>query len=147
MLSPFSLKMRSARKYPNSVARIPIPAPTMTSLIQWRLLSCRVIPVAVAAAYPPMLYQGLRCPYSLCNMVAVMKAVAVCPEGKEFRAEPSGRFTRQVYLSELTAMAINPVENASETSIRPQELRLWTPQAFSASIAPAGAYWSQSSYS
>ena len=81
---------------------------------------------------------GLRCPYSLCSMVAVMKAVAVCPEGKEFRAEPSGRFTRQVYLSELTAMAIKPCGECVRDEHPAQELRLWTPQAFSASIAPAG---------
>ena len=76
---------------------VPIPAPTMTSLIQWRLLSCRVTPVAVATAYPPMLYQGLRCPYSLWSMVAVMKAVAVCPEGRSCgrsrRAVSRGRCT------------------------------------------------------
>ncbi|MFR6416067.1 MAG: hypothetical protein ACLUNS_10445 [Alistipes shahii] len=35
--------------------------------------------------------------------MAVMKAVAVCPEGKELRDEPSGRITRQEYFSELTA--------------------------------------------
>ena len=39
-----------------------------------------------------------------------MKAVAVWPEGKELRDDPSGRITRQEYLSELTAMAINPAE-------------------------------------
>ena len=33
------------------------------------------------------------CPYSLLNMVAVINAVAVCPEGKEWRLEPSGRST------------------------------------------------------
>ena len=93
-----------------------------------------------------MLYQGLRWPYSLWSIVAVMKAVAVCPEGKELRVEPSGRMTRHEYLSELTAMAISPAEKASETSMRPHELRLWTPQAFMATMAPAGAYCSQSSY-
>ena len=92
-----------------------------------------------------MLYHGLRWPYSLWSIVAVMKTVAVWPEGKELRDEPSGRITRHEYLSELTAMAISPAEKASETSMRPQELRPRTPQAFRASIAPAGAYCSQSS--
>ena len=48
-----------------------------------------------------------------------MKAVAVCPEGKELRVEPSGRITLQEYLSELTAVAISAAEKASETSMRP----------------------------
>lgn len=74
-----------------------------------------------------------------------LKAVAVCPEGKELRDDPSGRITRQEYLSELTPMAMSPAEKASETSMRPHELRPLTPQAFRATIAPAGAYWSQSS--
>ena len=92
-----------------------------------------------------MLYRGLRWPYSLWSIVAAMKAVAVCPEGKELRDDPSGRITRQEYLSELTPMAMSPAEKASETSMRPHELRPLTPQAFRATIAPAGAYWSQSS--
>ena len=69
-----------------------------------------------------------------------MKAVAVWPEGKELRDDPSGRITRQEYLSELTAMAINPAEKASEVSMRPQELRPCTPKAFMPSITAAGAY-------
>jgi len=92
-----------------------------------------------------MLYHGLRWPYYLWSIVAAMKAVAVCPEGKELRDDPSGRITRQEYLSELTPMAMSPAEKASETSMRPHELRPLTPQAFRATIAPAGAYWSQSS--
>lgn len=74
------------------------------------------------------------------SIVAIMKAVAVWPEGKELRVDPSGRITRQEYLSELTAMAITPAEKASETSIRPHELRLSTPQAFNPTIATAGMY-------
>ena len=87
-----------------------------------------------------MLYHGLRCPYSLWSIVAVMKTVAVCPEGNELRVEPSGRITRNEYFSELTAAAISPTENASETSMRPQELRPLTPKAFMPSITAAGAY-------
>lgn len=37
-------------------------------------------------------------------------------------------------------MAITPAEKASETSIRPHELRLSTPQAFNPTIATAGMY-------
>ena len=87
-----------------------------------------------------MLYHGLRWPYSLWSIVAVMKAVAVCPEGKELRDEPSGRITRQEYFNELTPTAIRPAEKASETSMRPHELRPLTPKAFMPTITPAGAY-------
>ena len=87
-----------------------------------------------------MLYHGLRWPSSLWSIVAVMKAVAVWPGGKELRVEPSGRMTLQLYLSELTAMAISAAEKASDVSMRPHELRLSTPQAFRPSISPAGAY-------
>lgn len=76
----------------------------------------------------------------MCSIVAVMKAVAVCPEGNELRDDPSGRITRQEYLSELTAMAISPTEKASDVSIRPHELRLRTPAAFMPTITAAGAY-------
>ena len=87
-----------------------------------------------------MLYHGLRCPYSLCSIVAVIKAVAVWPEGNELRVEPSGRITRKEYFSELTAAAISPAEKASETSMRPHELRLSMPQTFIPTSRAAGAY-------
>ena len=41
--------------------------------------------VKVAPEYPAMLYSGLTIPYSLCMKVAFVKAMAVCPEGNEFR--------------------------------------------------------------
>ncbi len=88
-----------------------------------------------------MLYHGLRVmPYSLCSMVAVMKAVAECPDGNEWRFDPSGRITLTVCFRVLTAIAISEAENASETSIRPQELLPCMPPIFSPSMAMAGAY-------
>ena len=73
-------------------------------------------------------------------MVAVMKAVAVCPEGKEWLFEPSGRVTWVVCLSVLTTLPINKAENASDASMRPHELRLSTPPIFIPSITAAGRY-------
>ncbi|WP_300923497.1 hypothetical protein, partial [uncultured Alistipes sp.] len=70
-----------------------------------------------------------------------MKAVAACPDGKELRVEPSGRSARTEYLSELTMAAIKAAEKALETIIRPQELRLLTPQAFNPQANAKGAYW------
>jgi hypothetical protein len=57
-------------------------------------------------------------------MVADMKAVAVCPDGNEFRWLPSGLRRLMEYLTALTAVAIVATENASETIILPHELRL-----------------------
>ncbi|WP_337439553.1 hypothetical protein [Alistipes sp.] len=74
------------------------------------------------------------------SIVAAMKAVAVCPEGKELRVEPSGRITLQEYLSELTAVAISAAEKASETSMRPHKLRLRTPKAFIPNMVAMGRY-------
>ena len=86
---------------------MPIPAPQNTSLIQWRLLSMRITPVAVARPYPAMLYRGLTVrPYSLWRMVAATKAVAVCPDGNEFRVLLSGRIWLAVYLMLFTEAAM-----------------------------------------
>ena len=71
-------------------------------------------------------------------MVALMKATAVCPEGNEFCLDPSGRVTFVVYFRVLTAVATKAAEKASETSMRPQELRPSTPAAFSPNMAAAG---------
>jgi len=68
-----------------------------------------------------------------------MKAVAVCPEGKELRDDPSGRITRQEYLSELTPMAMSPAEKASETSMRPHELRPPDAAGFQGHHRPGGS--------
>ena len=95
----------------------------------------------VAMVYPPILYHGLLVrPYSLCSIVAAIKAVAVCPEGNELLPEPSGRGWFTVYLRPLTINAINPAENASETNILPHELRLSTPATFNPNISAMGAY-------
>ena len=68
------------------------------------------------------------------------KAVAVCPDGNDLLFDPSGRGIRQVYFRELTAPAISATEKASDTNIRPHELRPRTPPIFSPSINAAGAY-------
>ena len=48
-----------------------------------------------------------------------MKAVAVCPEGKELEVEPSGRSSAAEYLIPLTKAAINTAEKALLASKRP----------------------------
>ena len=60
---------------------MPIPAPISTSLSQCLLFAMRIMPVADATVYAPIPIHGLLPPYSLVSIVAVMKAVAVCPEG------------------------------------------------------------------
>ena len=87
-----------------------------------------------------MLNQGLRRPYSLCRIVAAMKAVAACPDGKELRVDPSGRSTCTVYFNVLTVAAISPAAKAFETIMRPHELRLRTPQAFIPQVSARGPY-------
>ena len=96
--------------------------------------------MVAATEYAPTLYQTLLSPYSLLNIVAVMKAVAVCPDGKELRPERSGRISLTEYFSPLTREAIMAAENASDTSILPHELRLLIPAAFIPTITAAGAY-------
>ena len=119
---------------------MPMPAPVKTSLSQCLLLAIRMSPVAVATLYAPMPIHGLLCPYSLLSMVAVINAVAVCPEGNECRFEPSGRSTFVVCFKVFTVASISSAEKASETSSLPHELRLCTPEAFRPSMATAGAY-------
>ena len=65
---------------------MPIPAPAKTSPVQCRLLATLKIPVAVANANPEVAYKILLLLYSKNNKVALLKAIAVCPEGKEFLA-------------------------------------------------------------
>lgn len=96
--------------------------------------------VAVAAVYAPKLNHGLLHPYSLCIMVATIKAVAVCPEGKELFELPSGRGLRTVYFMPFTRPAMIAAENASDTSMRPHWVRLSYPDTFIPTIAMAGAY-------
>src|SRR5690606_26630222 len=94
------------KKYPSSVDRIPIPAPARTSEIQCLLLRFLPIPVNVDAANPPILYAGFTIPYSLCKKLALVKAIEVCPDGKELLLEPSGRSTLAVYFIVLTRIPI-----------------------------------------
>src|SRR5690606_15770267 len=111
--APLSLNILSARMYPSSVERMPMPAPASTSDIQCRLFICLPIAVAVEAVYPAMLYRGLRYwPYSLCRKLAFIKELAVCPEGKELLELPSGRSTLAVYLMLFTSAPMIRAENA-----------------------------------
>ena len=66
---------------------MPIAAPAATSVTQCLLFNTLETPVNAAKVYPPMLSHGLRPSYSICSIVAVMNAVAVCPEGKELDAD------------------------------------------------------------
>ncbi len=119
---------------------MPMPAPVSTSLNQCLLFAILISPVAVATVYALMPIHGLLCPYSFVSIVAVINAVAVCPEGKEWLLEPSGRTICVVLFNVLTTDAIATAENASDTSILFQELRPFTPAAFSPNIKAAGAY-------
>ena len=127
-------------KYPNLTEATPMTAPAMTSEAQCLSFMILEMPVAEAIAYPPKLNQGLRQPYSSCNMAAIMKLVAVCPEGKELLEVPSGRGLAAEYFIPLTAIVMMAAENASETAMRPQEVRLSYPPAFNPSSTAAGAY-------
>ena len=118
-----------------------MPAPAITSVSQWRLLRIRDRPVTAAAVYPPMLSHGSFHPYSLCSIVAVRKAVAVWPDGKELRRLPSGRIRAMEYFIPFTVPAIIAAEKASLTNIRPHSLLPSYPLIFRPSITPAGAYW------
>ena len=55
-----------------------------------------------SVVYAPIPIHGLLCPYSLLNIVAVINAVAVCPDGKECLSEPSRRPTFIVRFSVFT---------------------------------------------
>lgn len=79
-------------------------------------------------------------PYSLVSIVAVIKAVAVWPEGNERRLEPSGRSTCSPSLIPLVTAAMMATEKASDTSMRPHDDRLRTPAAFRPTITTAGEY-------
>ncbi len=74
------------------------------------------------------------------SIVAVIKAVAVCPEGNDRVLEPSGRRTCTLSFSPLVTAAITATEKASDTSILPHEERPRTPAAFSPTITTAGEY-------
>ena len=137
--NPLPFMKASVIQYPNSVDRIPKPAPTMTSLSQCLLFAIRISPVAVAMVYAPTLTHGEMCPYSLDSIVAVIKAVAVCPEGKLCLLLPSGRVTLVVYLSPCTTPVIKVMVIASLIIILPHEDLLGTPAAFKPSMTAAGA--------
>ena len=53
-----------------------------------------------------------------------MKAVAVCPDGKELCLLPSGLRRPTEYFTPFTAALITATDRASEVSILPHELRL-----------------------
>lgn len=59
---------------------------------------------------------------------APVNAVAVCPEGNELRAEESGRFSRTVYLTELTIAVMTRYEVAAAAIRSPKECFAFTPQ-------------------
>ncbi len=63
------------------------------------------------------------------------------PRRKRIAGRAVGRSARTEYLSELAMAAIKAAEKALETIIRPQELRLLTPQAFNPQANAKGAYW------
>ena len=75
------------------VLKIPIPAPATTSVNQCLSLYTLKTPVPVAITYPEIPYQMETSLYSCQRNSAPAKAVAVCPEGKELKAEPSGLST------------------------------------------------------
>jgi hypothetical protein len=105
------------------------------------LFIIRETPVTAAAVYPPILYHGFFHPYSIWSIVADMNAVAVCPEGKELYALPSGRSLPTEYLMPFTVAAMMATENASLTNIRLQEeLRPSIPYAFIPTVSITGAY-------
>ena len=72
--------------------------------------------------------------------MAVTNAVAVCPEGKEWSSELSGRpvLMRCFMLCVAASMIAPPA--APDTAMRAHELRLSTPKAFSPSVAASGRY-------
>ena len=82
-------------------------------------------------------YPG-ECPRTGCRMPG--HGPCICPDGKEWLLEPSGRITLEVVFNELTAAAMRATEKASEASILPHELRPSTPPAFIPSITAAGRY-------
>lgn len=87
-----------------------------------------------------MLYHGLSMPYSLCRIVAHIKAVAVCPEGNELFDELSGRISLVVYFKVLTKPAIKAAEKTLLTVSSFHELRLSTPANFMPHVVTNGTY-------
>ena len=85
-----------------------------------------------------MVAKGVLKPYSLYKRVAAVKAVAVWPEGKERKSEPSGRRTPANDFMEMTTAPIKTYANAVETSIRFQLLRLFTPASFNINMTTIG---------
>ena len=79
------------RWYASFVHNIPNPAPKNTSPSQCLLLYTRNAPVPAAITYPPIPYHGEMSLYSCLRNSAPMNAIAVCPDGNEFRLAPSGR--------------------------------------------------------
>ena len=103
---------------------IPNEAPTMTSNIQCLLLSTRINPTAVAHEYPKMVYQKLLLLYCKYSIVAIMKAVAVCPDGDDRVSLPSGRNSliynlRAYIIIWVTAVAIKKNRENLLLSISP----------------------------
>ena len=97
-------------------------------------------PTLVAIAYPPKPIQGYFHPNSFCTRVAVMNAVAVCPDGKALLAEASGRGRHMVYFIPLTSPAVIAEAKAAEVIMLPQVERPCTPQAFISTSAAPGEY-------
>ena len=64
-MSSLSLNIVFTSLYAISVNRMPNAAPTITSIIQWRLLRIRVMPVTIAEAYATKLTHIPLNPYSL----------------------------------------------------------------------------------
>ena len=65
VVNSLSLNIVFTSLYAISVNRMPNAAPTITSIIQWRLLRIRVMPVTIAEAYATKLTHIPLNPYSL----------------------------------------------------------------------------------
>ena len=109
-----------------------------TSFIQCALCSMRSTCVPVAAAYPPMVIQGLMWPYSRLRIVALMKASEACMDGKLLASEPSGRSSVTVHRKVCASPTVSPAASPLATSMRCTVLRDFTPQAFITHVAARG---------
>jgi len=81
----------------------------------------------------------------LYNKHADVKAVAVCPEGKDSKSDPSGLNTPANDLIEETVITINANEKTVATNICVQLLRLFIPAIFNPNIIVSGRYGRKSS--
>ena len=72
--------------------------------------------------------------------MAVTNAVAVCPDGKEWSSVLSGLPVLIRYFMLWVAASIIAPPMAPEVTMRPHELRLSTPRAFSPRVAARGRY-------